>query len=120
MTPASPVQSGIQGGCPRCGARTLFQNFVKFADKCPACGLDYSRFNVGDGPVVFMTMGIGAIVVILAVTVELKFSPGILIHALLWIPLTTALVVLALRFGKGVLLNLEYKNAAREGRIKGE
>lgn len=120
MTPAHPVQSGIHGACPRCSARTLFSGFVKFAEKCPACGLDYSRFNVGDGPVVFMTMGIGAIITILAVTVELRWSPGFLVHMLLWIPLTTALVLLALRFGKGVLLNLEYSNAAREGRIKSE
>jgi uncharacterized protein (DUF983 family) len=93
-------------------------SFVKFADKCPACGLDYSGFNVGDGPVVFMTLGIGALVTILAVTVELNFEPGILIHALLWIPLTTILVILALRFSKGLLLALEYRNAAREGRLK--
>jgi uncharacterized protein (DUF983 family) len=117
---ASPIQSAIFGRCPRCGEKTLFRNFVAFADKCEPCGLDYTKFNVGDGPVVFLTMGIGAIVVLLAVSVELAFSPGILIHALLWIPLTTLLVVLALRFAKGLLLALEYKNAAREGRIKRE
>ena len=120
MEPISAVQSAVQGKCPRCGAKTLFQSFVKFADKCPACELDLSAFNVGDGPVVFLTMGIGAIVTILAVTVELNFAPGILIHALLWIPLTTLLVVVALRFAKGLLLTLEYRNAAREGRIKRE
>lgn len=93
-------------------------SFVKFADKCPACGLDYGKFNVGDGPVVFITLGIGALVTVLAVTVELAFEPGIWVHALLWIPLTTLLVVVALRFSKGLLLALEYHNAAREGRIK--
>ncbi len=65
-----------------------------------------------------MTLGIGALVTILAVTVELEFSPGALVHALLWIPLTLILVVLALRFTKGLLLALEYRNAAREGRCK--
>ena len=118
MTTPSPIDSGLRGACPRCGARTLFQGFVKFADKCPGCELDFTAFNVGDGPVVFMTLGIGALVTILAVTVELEFEPGVLIHALLWIPLTLVLVVLALRFSKGLLLALEYRNAAREGRIK--
>jgi uncharacterized protein (DUF983 family) len=116
----APAKAALQGLCPRCGAKTLFRNAVAFSDKCGGCGLDYTAFNVGDGPVVFLTMGIGAIVVLLAVSVELAFSPGILIHALLWIPLTTLLVVLALRFAKGLLLALEYRNAAREGRVKSE
>ena len=118
-TPApTPVQSAISGACPRCGARTLFAGFVRFADKCRGCGLDYSAFNVGDGPVVFLTMGVGAIVTILAVSVELAFSPGPLIHALLWIPITTLLVLVALRFAKGLLLALEYRNRASEGRLR--
>jgi uncharacterized protein (DUF983 family) len=110
----SPVQSGITGACPRCGERTLFAGPVKFAAACPACGLDYSAFNVGDGPTVFLTMGVGGLIVLLAAVVELNFAPGLLVHALLWIPLATVLVVLALRFAKGLLLALEYR--AREAR----
>ncbi|RYE03306.1 MAG: DUF983 domain-containing protein [Sphingomonadales bacterium] len=113
-----PVDSGIRGSCPRCGAKTLFKSFTAFAGKCPSCGLDFSRFNVGDGPVVFMTLGIGALIVALALWVEFTFEPGILIHALLWIPLTLALVVVSLRFAKGLLLALEYRNRAEEARLK--
>lgn len=116
-SPPSPVECAIAGRCPRCGARTLFASFLRFADRCDECGLDYSGFNVGDGPVAFLTMGIGAIVTVLAVVVELKWSPGLLVHALLWVPLTLLLVVFALRLAKGVLLALEFRNAAREGRI---
>jgi uncharacterized protein (DUF983 family) len=92
----------------------LFAGVAKFADRCDGCGLDYSAFNVGDGPVVFLTMGIGALITILAVSVELVFSPPPWVHAVLWIPLTSLLVVVALRFGKGLLLALEYRNSARE------
>jgi uncharacterized protein (DUF983 family) len=113
-----PVNSGLYGCCPRCGAKTLFRTFTAFADKCSACGLDYSKFNVGDGPVVFMTLGIGALIVMLALWVEFSFLPPWWVHALLWIPLTLALVVLSLRFGKGLLLALEYRNRAAEGRLK--
>ncbi|RYY23938.1 MAG: DUF983 domain-containing protein [Sphingomonadales bacterium] len=113
-----PVDSGLKGSCPRCGAKTLFRTFTAFADTCSACGLAFSKFNVGDGPVVFMTLGIGALIVILSLWVEFTFEPGVLIHALLWIPLTFGLVVLSLRFAKGLLLALEFRNRAHEGRLK--
>jgi uncharacterized protein (DUF983 family) len=115
-----PIDSGLRGCCPRCGARTLFRNFVAFADHCTGCGLDYGKFNVGDGPVVFLTLGIGALVTALALWVEFTFEPGLLIHVLLWVPLTAALTVLMLRIGKGWLLALEYRNRAGEGRIAGD
>jgi uncharacterized protein (DUF983 family) len=117
MTSPRPIDSAIQGACPRCGNRTLFAGFVRFADRCRACGLDYSQFNVGDGPVVFLTLGVGAIVVILVVTLEISVSPPIWVHLVLWPPLILVLVMLGLRFAKGLLLALEYRNAAREGKI---
>lgn len=113
-----PVDSGLKGSCPRCGGKTLFAGYAKFADRCGTCGLDFSAFNVGDGPVVFLTLGIGALVTMLALWVEFTFEPGLLIHILLWIPITSALTLLMLRFSKGLLLALEFHNRAAEGRIK--
>ncbi len=118
MTEPTPLQSGIAGACPRCGAHTLFDGPLHFADHCEACNLDYAGFNVGDGPAAFLTLIIGALVVALALTVELSFAPPFWVHFLLWIPFTAAAVVFGLRAGKGILLSLEYRNAAREGRIK--
>jgi uncharacterized protein (DUF983 family) len=115
-----PIDSGLKGCCPRCGAKTLFRTFLAFADACTNCGLDFREFNVGDGPVVFLTLGIGTIITILAVVVELAFQPGFLIHALLWIPLSLVLTVLTLRVAKGWLLALEFRNRAREGRIRAD
>jgi uncharacterized protein (DUF983 family) len=112
-----PVQAGLAGCCPRCGARTLFASWTKFAARCSACGLDFDQFNVGDGPAAFLTLIIGAIIAGLAITVELVFSPPFWVHILLWPPITLGLILLALRAGKGVLLALEYRNAAREGKI---
>jgi len=113
-----PIDSGLKGCCPRCGARTLFAGYVRFAERCAKCGLDFTAFNVGDGPVVFLTLGLGALITMLALWVEFTFSPPFWVHPLLWIPLTLALVVVLLRFGKGLLLALEYRNRASEGRIK--
>ncbi|WP_343521187.1 DUF983 domain-containing protein [Sphingomonas sp.] len=116
---AIPVpDSAFKGACPRCGAPSLFSGWVKFAARCGNCGLDYAAFNVGDGPAAFLTLIVGTIIVVLSIALELAASPPIWLHLLLWIPLTVVLVVFSLRWAKGALLALEYRNAAREGRLK--
>ncbi len=117
MTPPTPLAVGIGGLCPRCGARTLFQGLLGFAPRCRACGLDYSSFNVGDGPAAFLILLVGTLIVGLALWLELAAEPPFWVHLLLWPLLTLLLVIGSLRVGKGMLLSLEYRNAAREGRI---
>ncbi len=117
MIEPAPVTAALKGLCPRCGAKSLFAGVIKFADRCPACGLDFTAFNVGDGAVAFLTLIIGAIVAGGAIAVELIFSPPFWVHILLWPPITLALILGSLRGAKGLLLALEYRNAAREGRI---
>ena len=116
--PPTIAQATLKGLCPRCGAATLFEGPVKFAEKCRVCGLDFSAFNVGDGPAEFMTLGVGAVVVILALVTDFTIRPPLWLHMLLWIPLTLGGVVGSLRLAKGWLMAAEYRTAAREGRIK--
>jgi uncharacterized protein (DUF983 family) len=115
--PPETAPAALRGLCPRCGTPGLFAGIIKFAPKCRNCGLDYSQFNVGDGPAAFLIMIVGAIVKIAAITVELKFGPPFWVHILLWVPITGFLVVGLLRIAKGALLVLEYRNRAREGRL---
>lgn len=116
--PPSPVQAALRGLCPCCGSRTLFAGLTRFADRCSVCGLDLSSFNVGDGPAAFLTLILGAVIVSLAITLELTLHPPFWVQMLLWVPLTAASVVLSLRAAKGALVSLEYRHAAREGRVK--
>ncbi|MEO5938867.1 MAG: DUF983 domain-containing protein [Sphingomonas sp.] len=112
----SPAQVALKGLCPRCGATTLFAGWAKFADQCRACGLDFSRFNVGDGPAAFLTLILGAIVVKLAIVLELTAHPPWWVHVLLWVPVTAGAVLASLRASKGALIALEYRNRAAEVR----
>ena len=114
----SILDAGLKGLCPQCGAKTLFAGTARFADRCSACGLDFTRFNVGDGPAAFLTLILGALVVAAAIVVELKLSPPLWIHMLIWIPVSAAGVLLSLRLAKGALMAAEYRNRAREGRIE--
>jgi uncharacterized protein (DUF983 family) len=112
--------SALQGLCPRCGTKTLYKGLASFAPGCRAFGLDYASFNVGDGPAPFLIFIVGGLVVLLAIIVELKFNPPFWVHFLLWVPLTTGLVIALLRVSKGLLLILEYRHRAREGRTADE
>jgi uncharacterized protein (DUF983 family) len=107
-------QAALFGLCPRCGEKTLFDGLLRFADKCDKCNLDFSRFNVGDGPAALVTLAVGTITVGLAIWLQLSVEPPLWVHALLWIPLTIALVIGFLRVTKAGLLASEYNNDARE------
>jgi uncharacterized protein (DUF983 family) len=111
------LSAAVRGLCPQCGATSLFDGLAKFAQRCRACGLDFSQFNVGDGPAAFLTLIVGAIVVIGAVTLQLSVMPPFWVHILIWPVVTLALVLVGLRVAKAWLLQSEYRNAAREGRI---
>ncbi len=108
----------LKGLCPRCGARTLFSGIATFSGRCRACQLDFSAFNVGDGPAAFLILIIGALITGLAIALELGASPPAWVHVLLWLPITLLAVAGSLRVSKAMLLALEYKNSAREGRIR--
>ena len=116
MSEASPLAAALSGCCPKCGAKTLFAGPVRFAPKCRACGLDFIKFNVGDGPAAFLILIIGAVLTIAAITVDLSFQPPYWVH-LIWLPIGAGLTILGLRLGKAAMLAQEYKHHAREGRI---
>ncbi len=110
-------QAALFGLCPRCGAKTLFEGVAQFSPKCDDCDLDYSKFNVGDGPAGFLTLIIGALIVGLALWLEVTWAPPFWVHALLWIPLTFIAVILGLRAAKAALLYAEFsRNAGEAGR----
>jgi uncharacterized protein (DUF983 family) len=106
--------AALFGLCPQCGAKGLFDGLTRFAPRCRACGLDYSRFNVGDGPAAFLIMVIGAVVVGMALWVEFSFDPPIWVHAVLWAPVIALATLGGLRITKAALLITEYRRNARE------
>jgi uncharacterized protein (DUF983 family) len=115
--PVDAVTAGMRGRCPRCGEGALFDGFLTPAPSCRHCGLDLSFADAGDGPAIFIMLIIGFVVVGLALWIEVVHSPPLWLHFLLWVPLSLALCLGALRPLKGVMIALQYKNDAAEGRI---
>ena len=115
-TEPSVVFASLLGRCPRCGKGNLFRGFLDIAPSCNKCGLDFSRFEAGDGPAIFVILIVGAIVAGGALIMEVTFQPPYWVHAVVWGP---ALVILSLAFLrplKAALIVLQYKHKAEEGR----
>jgi len=106
--------AALFGCCPRCHSKTLFAGWAKFADRCRVCGLDFTKFNVGDGPAAFLTLVIGTVVTGLAIWLQLAVEPPFWVHVILWVPLTAAAVIGGLRGTKAWLLQAEYRRSAKE------
>ncbi|OCW55622.1 DUF983 domain-containing protein [Hoeflea olei] len=115
--PVDPVSVGLRGRCPRCGEGALIEGLLRVKPKCGICGLDNSFADAGDGPAVFVILIIGFVVVGLALWLEVNYSPALSVHLILWIPLATVLSLTLLRALKGLMIALQYRNKAAEGRI---
>lgn len=119
MTDRSPFELGMKGVCPHCGEGRLFDGYLTLAKGCRACGLDYDFADAGDGPAVFVTLIVGAIVAGLALFLQFKVQAPIWVNFLICIPLLIVLSLATLRPLKGIMIALQYRNAAREGRLEG-
>jgi uncharacterized protein (DUF983 family) len=113
----STAKAAFLGRCPRCGGASLFDGTLTVAPACRACGLDYSVFDPGDGPAVFAILIVGAIVCGSALYVEVAYQPPYWVHAVVWIPLVCVLGFASLRLIKSLLIVLQYRHKAGEGRL---
>ncbi len=112
----SPLATGLAARCPRCGKGRLLEKVLDVRARCDVCGLDLSNHDSGDGPAVFVILFLGAVVVGLAVALEVAFTPPMWVHAAVWIPLILGLSIVLLRLFKGVLIALHYRNLRHEYR----
>jgi uncharacterized protein (DUF983 family) len=117
MSQPSPILTGLACRCPRCSKGKLFNGYLKIAPSCAECRRDFGFADSGDGPAVFVIFIVAPIIVILAMLVDANFVIQPWMHLVLWIPTTIILSLALLPPFKGVLINLQYKNDAHEGRL---
>mgnify|MGYP001356946320 CR=1 FL=1 len=115
MRQPNPIVTGLRCHCPRCGRGRLFAGYLRLAQRCPECELDFAFADSGDGPAVFVIFLVAPIVVILALVVGSMAPIPPWMHLVLWIPVTLLLSLLLLPPFKGVLVNLQYRHDAHEG-----
>src|SRR5690349_15510409 len=105
--PVSPLLAGLLCRCPRCGTGPLYDGLLTVRDSCTTCGLDLKAQDAGDGPAVFVILILGFFAVGMAAFVELKFSPPLWVHAVVWPGLILAGAVFMLRVFKATLIALQ-------------
>jgi uncharacterized protein (DUF983 family) len=110
FAPVSLARAALLCRCPRCGEGRIFAGLLTVRKTCPACGLDLSAEDAGDGPAVFVMFPLGAVVVGVGAWLELSFSPPIWVHLVVLIPLILVGAVALLRPLKAGLIALQYRH----------
>lgn len=112
----SPLMAALRCRCPRCGEGKVFKGLLQVAPSCANCDLDLGGEDAGDGPAVFVILILGALVVLAAIVVEVKFEPPLWVHLALWIPAIVGGAILLLRPLKAGLIALQYRHHLLGGR----
>lgn len=99
--------------CPRCHQGPLYQDGfmnMELRDRCPVCGLDYTRIDAADGPAVFLIFILGFLLVPAALLLEYWLSPPLWLHALLWGAVALGLTLGSLKPLKAYIIALQFKH----------
>ena len=112
--PVSPLLAGLLCRCPNCGRGRLYSGYLKVAETCANCGFELRKHDAGDGPAVFVVLIVGAIIVALALWVEISYQPPYWIHLVIWTPAILAGCLGALRPAKALLIAIQFKLKAVE------
>lgn len=115
---SSTIWTGARGRCPQCGRGRMFSNLLAVAPSCSACGLSYHFADSGDGPAVFVMLFAGFPIVGLALVIEVFYEPPYWVYFVVFLPLTIVVCLGLLRPLKGILLALQYRNKAEQGRLQ--
>jgi len=112
MTDLSLLSVALRCRCPRCGQGKLYDGLLAVTPRCGNCDLDLASQDAGDGPAVFVVFILGAIVVALALLLEILFAPPLWVHMILWTPVILGGAILMLRPLKAALIALQYRHRA--------
>lgn len=109
---ASPITTGLQCRCPRCGRGRLYSGYLTLAENCESCGLALRAMDSGDGPAFFVMFLVLIITVPLVFLVYALFEPPIWVHMVLWPVVIIGLSLWLLRPAKAIMVALQFKHRA--------
>ncbi|HVX74969.1 MAG TPA: DUF983 domain-containing protein [Bradyrhizobium sp.] len=102
------LKRGFRGRCPRCGQGKLFRAFLKTADNCPVCGLDFTPHRADDLPAYLVIVIVGHIVVPMVLLIETNFAPPVWLQLSIYLPVTLFASLALLQPVKGAVVGLQW------------
>lgn len=108
------IKAGWRGLCPRCGEGPMFRKWLKIADRCDACGLDYRFAAPDDGPAFFSLCIVAFPLTFFVVWLQVAYSPPAWVHLVTSVPLMVLGCLLPLQPIKGWLVASQFVNRAQE------
>ncbi len=97
----------------------MFKSWLKIADRCDRCGLDYRFAAPDDGPAFFSLCIIAFPLAFIVVWIQVAFDPPWWVHLFTSVPVMVLGCVLPLRPIKGWLVASQYVNRAQEAGTQG-
>ena len=113
----SPVKAALACRCPRCGNGPLFTQLLTLREKCSSCALDYKFIDTGDGPAVFAIFILGFLMLGGAMIAHFSYGMPLWLVYTSFAVLTPLVAIGLLRYLKAILIALQYKHRAEEGRL---
>jgi uncharacterized protein (DUF983 family) len=102
------LKRGFRSRCPRCGEGKLFRAYLKVADDCSVCGLDFSPHRADDLPAYLVIVIVGHIVVPTALVIETNYAPPVALQLAIYLPLTLIASLALLQPVKGAVVGLQW------------
>jgi uncharacterized protein (DUF983 family) len=113
----SPISAGLKCRCPNCGEGRLYRGFLKFKDRCEACGADLTIADTGDGASFFVMFVALIFIAPTAMFLELALSPPRWVHMVIWPPVIVIFCMMLLRPFKATLFALQWKHKAGQAQL---
>ena len=102
------MKRGFRCRCPRCGEGKMFRAFLKTADNCSVCGLDFTPHRADDLPAYLVIVIVGHIVVPAALWIETNYAPAVWLQLTVYLSFTLVASLALLQPVKGAVVGLQW------------
>jgi uncharacterized protein (DUF983 family) len=102
------MKRGFRGRCPRCGEGKLFRAFLKTADRCSVCDLDFTPHRADDLPAYLVIVIVGHVMVPIFLLIETNYSPPVWLQLSIYLPLVLVASLALLQPVKGAVVGLQW------------
>jgi len=106
------IKRGLLCRCPRCGEGKLFRAFLKPADNCAVCGVDYTHHRADDLPAYLSIAIVGHVAVGGFMAADQLVAWSNWVHLAIWTPMTVILALSTIQPIKGGVIGFQSSNCA--------